>query len=43
MQSSMDKFEAKSDRDNKEIKGQNEGPWKLIQLNQNNFVGKESF
>lgn len=38
----MDKYKTKIARDDKVIRGQNEGSWKLIQLNQANFVDKES-
>lgn len=43
MQGPMDKFETKIDGGNKEIRGQNKESWKLILLNQSNFVGKASF
>lgn len=41
-QDRMDKYKTKIARDDKVIRGQNEGSWKLIQLNQANFVDKES-
>lgn len=41
-QDRMDKYKTKIARDDKVIRGQNEGSWKLIQLNQANFVNKES-